>query len=65
MILDYLDGASSASRRDINELLWDQLSDALNDSQKRDKIKNLLSKMRVAGQIQNAGSRQRPRWERV
>lgn len=65
LVLDYLAGAGSASRQNINELLWDKLSDALNDRQKRDKIKNLLSKMRGAGQIRNAGSRQKPRWERV
>jgi ATP-dependent DNA helicase RecG len=62
LIIDYLDQFGGASRHDINELLWDKLSDALDDEQKRNKVMNLLTKMRRAGQIRNAGSRTKPRW---
>ena len=65
LVVDYLAVAGGASRQDINDLLWDKLSDALNDKQKRDKVKNLLSKMRGNGQVRNVGSTQRPRWELV
>jgi len=65
LVVDYLRGVGSANRQDINGLLWEKLSDALNDRQKRDKIKNLLSKMRNNGQIRNGGSQQKPRWELV
>lgn len=65
LVTDYLAGTGGATRQEINDLLWDKLSDALNDRQKRDKIKNLLSKMRGNGQIRNAGSQQQPRWELV
>lgn len=65
LIVDYLAGKGSASRQDINGLLWDKLSDALTDEQKRSKITNLLTKMRKAGQIHNVSSQQHPRWELV
>ncbi|MDN4172249.1 putative DNA binding domain-containing protein [Nocardioides sp. SOB77] len=62
LVMDYLTVAGEASRRDINELLWDKLSDALDDSQKRNKVMNLLTKMRRNAQIRNAGTRSKPRW---
>lgn len=65
LVVDYLTGAGGASRQDINGLLWDKLSDALTDDQKRSKITNLLTKMRKAGQIHNVSSQQQPRWELV
>lgn len=62
LVMDYLAGAGGASRQDINDLLWDKLSDALDDRQKRNKVMNLLTKMRRNGQIRNAGTRSQPRW---
>ncbi len=44
------------------ELLWDKLSDALNDAQKKNKICNLLNTLRVDGVILNAGSKAAPEW---
>ena len=63
LVMDYLTGAGGASRQDINDLLWDKLSDALDDRQKQYKVTNLLTKMRKAGQIHNVGPQQKPRWE--
>ncbi len=65
LVLDYLSGTGGASRQNINELLWDKLSDALDDTQKRNKITNLLAKMRRNGRIHNSGSTQRPLWKLV
>lgn len=62
LVTDYLAVAGEASRQDINELLWDKLSDALDDGQKKNKVMNLLAKMRGSWQIRNAGSRSKPRW---
>ncbi|MGO1567930.1 MAG: ATP-binding protein [Brachybacterium sp.] len=39
------------------------LSDALTSEQKRNKIHNLLAKLRRTGQIANTGSRRNSRWE--
>ncbi len=61
-ITDYLDKFSSASRADIDALLLTQLSDALDAEQKRNKVGNLLGKMRDAGTIHNDGSRTKPKW---
>lgn len=62
LVLDYLAVAGGASRREINDLLWDKLSEALDDTQKAHKVMNLLAKMRSNGQIHNAGTRSKPRW---
>lgn len=63
LVLDLIERAGSATRRDIDALLTSLLSEALNDAQKRNKVTNLLTKMRKAGQIRNAGSHRRSRWE--
>lgn len=62
LVTDYLTKFGSASRQDISDMLWDKLSDALDDRQKRNKVTNLLAKMRKNGAIRNAGTKRRPRW---
>lgn len=62
LIADYLENFGSASRQDINKLLWDKLSDSLSDEQKANKIANLLAKLKRRGLIRNEGSRSRPVW---
>ena len=65
LITDYLAKFGPASRKDIDDLLLPLLSSILTDQQKRDKVKNLLTKLRSDGAIRNVGSRQKPRWELV
>lgn len=65
LILDYLTKFGSASRKDIDRLLTNKLSEALDSEQKRFKIGNLLNNLRRAGKIRNAGTRPVPRWELV
>lgn len=62
LVTDYLTQFGGASRQEINDLLWDKLSDALDDGQKRNKITNLLAKMRRQGVIRNSGTSRKPRW---
>ena len=62
MLLDYLAEFGEASRAEINKLLWDKLSIALDDGQKENRVRNLLKKMRETGQIKNIGERKTPRW---
>jgi ATP-dependent DNA helicase RecG len=62
LVLDYLQKFGLATRKEIEQLLRDKLSDALNDDQKVDKISNLLSAMRRSSMIQNTGSRGHPQW---
>ena len=63
LITDYLNKFDKASRKDIDQLLWGKLSDALDDEQKNNKIGNLLTNLRRAGRIRNVGSRKSPQWE--
>lgn len=65
LVMDYLDKFGSASRKDINKLLWDKLSDALSDEQRDRKISNLLTNLRRAGTIKNTASRRAPTWVRA
>ncbi|MBR9976979.1 MAG: putative DNA binding domain-containing protein [Bacteroidetes bacterium] len=62
LIADYLKKFGKASRDEIDKLLKDKLSDALDATQKSNKIANLLTKMRRNGLIVNRGSRTAPEW---
>lgn len=61
--MDYLSEFGEATRKELDELLWNKLSDALDDEQKRNKVMNLLTKLRASGEIVNVGSRSKPRWK--
>lgn len=63
LVLDYLKKFGRASRAEINILLLDKLSEALDAGQKEKKIANLLTKLRRAGRITNTGSRGQPLWK--
>lgn len=62
LVVDYLTKFGSATRQEVDQLLRDKLSKALNDDQKANKIRNILSRMREAGQIENVGARKIPKW---
>lgn len=62
LVTDYLTKFGSAKRQEIDTLLWDKLSDALDEPKKKVKIGNILTKLRRAGQIRNVGSRGAPEW---
>ncbi len=64
-VTEYLEKFGSASRADIDELLLDKLSDALDEQQKATNIGNLLTVMRKAGEIENTGPRKTPRWQLI
>jgi len=42
-------------RKDIDELLWDKLSDSLDEKQKKNRVTNILTEMKKNGMIQNIG----------
>ena len=62
LVLDLLSRFGSATRRDIDDLLLEKLGDRLDESQKRNKVALLLTRLRRARRIRNAGSRKAPRW---
>lgn len=51
LIIEYLKQYGKAKRRDIKELLWDKLPDALSEKQKENKIHNILTALRKRGVI--------------
>ena len=52
-MLTALQDHKSLSRKEIDKLLWRLLPDFLDAKQKKDKITNLLTKLRKRGQIKN------------
>lgn len=63
LLADYLAGAGTASRHEVNQLLLNKLSDALTNEQKLKKVANLLTKLRRQGLIVNTGTRAAPQWK--
>jgi ATP-dependent DNA helicase RecG len=62
LLTDYLEKFGQANRAEINKLLLDKLSDALDDKQKYNKISSLLTRQRRHGVIVNTGSDTAPCW---
>ncbi len=46
----------SLGRSDVDELLWKKLPDWMDDNQKKNKVKNLLSELKRSGRIENIGT---------
>jgi ATP-dependent DNA helicase RecG len=63
LIIDYLSKFRTATREDIDKHLWNKLSDALDEEQKKKKIANLLTNLRRAGKIQNIEPKRIPKWQ--
>jgi ATP-dependent DNA helicase RecG len=62
MIVQFIKEFGSASRQEADQLLFDKLSDLLSPKQKRGKVGNLLSALRMEGIIENIGSTSMPKW---
>ncbi len=63
MIIEFINKFGSASRKDIDELLWNKLSDVLTDKQKKGKIHNLIYEMaHIDRLIKNIGTCKKPKW---
>lgn len=62
LITDFISKFGKASREEVDKLLLDKLSDALDEEQKKKKVANLLTKLRRAGVIRNDGPRKAPEW---
>lgn len=51
--MDSLKDHGKLTRKEIDKLLWPVLSDQLDDTQKKNKIGNLLTKLRMKGLLSN------------
>lgn len=52
----------SLERSDIDELLWNKLPDWMTEKQKKNKVGNLLSELRMKGILENRGTAKNPNW---
>lgn len=55
LIVEYLKKFGESPRKNIDKFLRDKLPDILTESQKKNKVTNLLSALRIKGLIQNKG----------
>ena len=55
LIIEYLKKFGKSPRKNIETLLRDKLPDILTETQKKNKVTNLLSALRISGKIQNSG----------
>lgn len=62
LIISFIEKYKTASRQDINELLYDKLSDVLSKEQKQTKIRNLIQTLKNEGFIENIGNNKSPKW---
>lgn len=58
----YLQANGQAQRSDLDRLLKDKLSDLLSEKQKKDKVRNLLQRMRRDGRVVSEGRTQSTIW---
>jgi ATP-dependent DNA helicase RecG len=62
LILRHLKIHGSASRKDFDELLWNKLPEWMNDEQKKNKIRNLLSELKSENKIAKTGTTKDSVW---
>lgn len=62
MMLEYLDRYGSATRQDFDSLLLEKLPDTLSKKQKKAKVGNLISNLRISNHIRNTGNAAKPVW---
>jgi ATP-dependent DNA helicase RecG len=62
MVLEFLKEFGDASRADLDKLLLEKLSDALDSTQKKRFVNNLLQEMKRDGQIEPEGTTRWAKW---
>lgn len=65
MIIDYITEFGVATRQEIDKVLLKHMHEVLSDDEKKTKVGNLLTALRIRGQIVNRGTRQHPQWALV
>ena len=55
LIIEYLKKFGKSPRKNIEKFIWDKVPDILNETQKKNKIGNLLSALRIEGKLRNSG----------
>ncbi len=65
LLLSALKDHKKLSKKEVIELLWSALPSGLNETQKKDKIRNMLSKMRKLNKITSVVVNGKSHWELV
>jgi ATP-dependent DNA helicase RecG len=63
LILQSITQHGSMTRKDIDELLWKKLPEWMTNEQRKYKIGNLLSELRILNKIKNTASLKNPIWK--
>jgi ATP-dependent DNA helicase RecG len=64
LILKFIDRYGAATRAEIDDLIMNKLPEVLDPTQKKNKVGNLIAKMRRDGILENQGSDRSPNWAR-
>ena len=62
LIQKYIKIHKSASRKDIDKLLWNKLPEWMDDKQRKNKIRNLIIELSSQKNIENIGADKKPQW---
>ena len=62
LILKAIEQHKEMSRKDIDELLWDKLPNILSETQKKNRVGNYLTELRMASKIRNIGTQKDSNW---
>ncbi|GAB4022545.1 MAG: hypothetical protein Fur0010_25770 [Bdellovibrio sp.] len=62
LIIKAINQHETLNRQDIDELLWEKLPDWMTEDQKKHKINNLISELRMKNKIKNVGSDFKSKW---
>ena len=65
LILKHIKVHQSATRKEIDKLLWDKLPDEMDDKQRKNKIRNLIIELSSKNIIENVGAKKNPQWTLV
>jgi ATP-dependent DNA helicase RecG len=61
-VVKFIKQHGQATRKEIDELLWEKLPDILSEKQKKNKVSNLIAELSQK-KIQNVGTRRDPLWK--
>lgn len=63
LLLEYIEKFGPVRRADLDVFIWDKLHASMSDSQKSNKVKNLLKKLKARKQVEVVGLKRGARWQ--
>ncbi len=62
LILKHIKIHQAATRKEIDQLLWNKLPEWMDDEQRKNRIRNLIIELREKNVITNVGTNKKPQW---